>query len=56
MEVIFSDRARKELESLSEEMILLFLMQLEKMQEMLSRRNMMHGIPSRVEKVAKQAR
>ena len=56
MEVIFSDSAKKELERLPEEMLLLFLMHLEKMQEMPSRRHMKHGIPCHVEKVTKQAR
>jgi len=56
MEVIFSDSARKELERLPEEMISLFLMHLEKMQEMPSRRHMKYGIPCHAEKVTKQAR
>jgi len=55
MEIIFSDSARKELESLPEELILLFLMHLEKMQEMPSRRHMKHGIPCYVENVTEQA-
>jgi mRNA-degrading endonuclease RelE of RelBE toxin-antitoxin system len=56
MELVFSDSARKELESLPEEMIAHFLKHLEKMQETPPRKHMKYGIPCHVEKVTKQAR
>ena len=56
MELVFSDSARKELESLPEEMAAHFLKHLEKMQEMPPRKHMKYGIPCHVEKVTKQAR
>jgi mRNA-degrading endonuclease RelE of RelBE toxin-antitoxin system len=56
MELVFSDSARKELESLPEEITAIFLKHLEKMQEMPPRKHMKYGIPCHVEKVTKQAR
>ena len=56
MELVFSDSARKELESLPEEMVAHFLKHLEKMQENPPRKHMKYGIPCHVEKVTKQAR
>ena len=56
MELVFSDSARKELESLPEEMAAHFLKHLEKMQEMPPRKHMKYGIPCHVEKVTKPAR
>ena len=56
MELVFSDSARKELESLPDELIALFLKHLEKMQETPPRKHMKYGIPCHVEKVTKQAR
>ena len=54
MELVFSDSAKKELESLPHELIVLFLKHLETMQA--PRKHMKHGIPCHVEKVTKQAR
>ena len=56
MELVFSDSARKELESLPEEITDILLKHLEKMQEMPPRKHMKYGIPCHVEKVTKQAR
>jgi mRNA-degrading endonuclease RelE of RelBE toxin-antitoxin system len=56
MDLVFSDSAKKELESLPQELIILFLKHLEKMQETPPRKYMKHGIPCHVEKVTKQAR
>jgi mRNA-degrading endonuclease RelE of RelBE toxin-antitoxin system len=56
MELVFSDSAKKELESLPQELIILFLKHLEKMQETHPRKHMKHGIPCHAEKVTKHAR
>jgi len=56
MELVFSDSARKELESLPEEITAIFLKHLEKMQEMPPRKHMKYGIPCHLEKVTKPAR
>ncbi len=56
MELVFSDSARKELESLPDELIAFFLKHLEKMQGTPPRKHMKYGISCHVEKVTKQAR
>jgi len=56
MELVFSDSARKELESLPEEMVAHFPKHLEKMQETPPRKHIKYGILCHVEKVTKQAR
>lgn len=56
MNLVFSDSAKKELESLPQDLTALFLKHLEKMQETPPRKHMKHGIPCHVEKVTKQAR
>jgi hypothetical protein len=56
MALVFSDSAKKELESLPQDLIVLFIRHLEKMQDMLPRKHLKHGIPCHVEKVTKQAR
>jgi mRNA-degrading endonuclease RelE of RelBE toxin-antitoxin system len=55
MELIFSDSAKKELENLPQELKIIFLAHLERMQTNPPRKHMKHGIPCHVEKVTKQA-
>ena len=56
MELVFSDSAKKELESLAHELKALFLKHIEKMPEAPPRKHMKHGVPCHAEKVTKQAR
>lgn len=56
MELIFSDNAKKELESLPPDLKPIFLKHLEKIQKIPPRRHMRHGVPYHVEEVTKQAR
>lgn len=56
MNLVFSDSAKKELESLPQDLTALFLKHLEKMQETPPRKHVKHGIPCHVQKVTKQAR
>lgn len=56
MELIFSASARSEFEDLEQELKILFIEHLEKMQKSSLRKHMRHGVPCHVEKVTKQAR
>jgi mRNA-degrading endonuclease RelE of RelBE toxin-antitoxin system len=56
MELVFSDSAKKELESLAHELKALFLKHMEKMLEAPPRKHMKHGVLCHAEKVTKQAR
>jgi len=56
MELVFSDSARKELAEMQQDMKLVFLTHLEKIQFRPPRKHMKHGIPCHVENVTKQAR
>jgi phage-related protein len=56
MELVFSDAAKKELESLPWDLKIVFLKHLEKIQSMPPRRHMKHGIPCHVEEVTMQTR
>ena len=56
MELSFSDYAKKELENLPQDLKVVFLKHLEKIQAMPPRKHMKHGIPFHVENVTKQAR
>ncbi len=56
MELIFLDSAKKELESMPQDLKNVFFKHLEKIQCMPPQRCMKHGIPYHVENVTKQAR
>ncbi len=56
MALVFSGGAKKELENLPQDLIVLFMRHFEKMQETPPRKHLKHGIPCHVEKVTKQAR
>ncbi|MHB8117138.1 MAG: type II toxin-antitoxin system RelE family toxin [Methanothrix sp.] len=56
MKLVFTDSAKKELEDLPQELAALFILHLEKMQDMPPRKHMKYGIPYHTEKVTKQAR
>jgi mRNA-degrading endonuclease RelE of RelBE toxin-antitoxin system len=56
MDIVFSDSAKRELESLPQDLKPLFLSHLEKMMLKPPRKYLKHGIPCHAEKVTKQAR
>jgi len=56
MAVRISSKAEKELDGMADDLRLLFVKHLRKMQSMPPRRHMKHGIPHHVEEVTKQAR
>lgn len=56
MTVHVSKKAEKELDEMPEELRLLFMKHLRKMQSLHPRRHMKYGIPCHVEEVTKQAR
>ncbi len=56
MTVHISSRAEKELDDMDEDLRILFMKHLRKMQSMPPRRHMKHGIPYHTEEVTKQDR
>ncbi len=56
MELLVSDKAKKELEAMPKQLYEDFLNHMEKIQEIPPRKHMKYGIPCHVEKVTKQAR
>jgi mRNA-degrading endonuclease RelE of RelBE toxin-antitoxin system len=56
MELVFSDAAKKELSTMSQDMKAVFLMHLEKIYSRPPQKHLKHGIECHVEKVTRQAR
>ncbi|MFH1393754.1 MAG: type II toxin-antitoxin system RelE/ParE family toxin [Candidatus Micrarchaeota archaeon] len=56
MQIIFSEKAEKELDSMDQQMRELFLKHIEKVMTLPPRRHMKFGMPFNVDEVTKQAR
>lgn len=56
MEIIYSEKALKDLESLDKKLQSFFIKHIEKLEKMPPRRRMKYGIPQCVENVTRQAR
>ena len=52
----FSEKARSDLDSMTQDMRVIFVKHAEKLENMPPRRHMRHGLPCYVEEVTKQAR